>query len=232
MAHPILRAIRGIPAPRTAVAACCRSERLRRRSSLGAGAAGLMCAHRGGQARTARRGARAQDRVGKKIAISGGGRCNFTNLGAGPDNYLSEQPEFCKSALARYTPWDFVALVEKHRIAVSREKTRPAVLRRQLARDHRDAARRMRRGGRGNPCDCNCRVIEEAERALSPRHEHRTARERLARRRDRRAVVSQSSARPISAIAWRGNSACDSPAAPGPGAAHLRRMRISRRWST
>ena len=48
------------------------------------------------------------DRVGKKIAISGGGRCNFTNLQAGPENYLSRQPDFCKSALARYTPWDFV----------------------------------------------------------------------------------------------------------------------------
>jgi hypothetical protein len=62
------------------------------------------------------------DRVGKKIAISGGGRCNFTNLGAGPDNYLSAQPDFCKSALARYTPWDFVALVEKYGIAYHEKK--------------------------------------------------------------------------------------------------------------
>src|SRR4051812_34625270 len=62
------------------------------------------------------------DRVGKKIAISGGGRCNFTNLDAGPENYLSAQPDFCKSAQARYTPWDFIALVEKHRIAYH-EKT-------------------------------------------------------------------------------------------------------------
>ena len=54
--------------------------------------------------------------VGEKIRISGGGRCNFTNLGAGPANYLSENPDFCRSALARYTPRDFVALVERHGI--------------------------------------------------------------------------------------------------------------------
>ncbi len=89
---------------------------------LGAGAAGLMCAIEAGK-----RGRRVtvlehNDRVGKKIAISGGGRCNFTNLHAGPENYLSRQPDFCKSALARYTPWDFVALVEKHRIRYHEKK--------------------------------------------------------------------------------------------------------------
>ena len=60
--------------------------------------------------------------MGKKIEISGGGRCNFTNLGATAANFLSERPEFCKSALARYTPWDFVAMVERHGIAYH-EKT-------------------------------------------------------------------------------------------------------------
>ena len=89
---------------------------------LGAGAAGLMCAIEAGK-----RGRRVtviehNDRVGKKIAISGGGRCNFTNLNAGPENYLSRQPDFCKSALARYTPWDFVALVEKHKIRYHEKK--------------------------------------------------------------------------------------------------------------
>jgi len=89
---------------------------------IGAGGAGLMCAMEAGK-----RGRRVlvlehNDGVGKKIAISGGGRCNFTNLGAGPDNYLSNNPDFCKSALARYTPWDFVALVEKHRIAYHEKK--------------------------------------------------------------------------------------------------------------
>jgi predicted Rossmann fold flavoprotein len=89
---------------------------------IGAGGAGLMCAIEAGK-----RGRRVlvlehNERVGKKIAISGGGRCNFTNLGAGPGNYLSNQPDFCKSALARYSPWDFVALVEKHRIPYHEKK--------------------------------------------------------------------------------------------------------------
>jgi predicted Rossmann fold flavoprotein len=84
---------------------------------LGAGAAGLMCAAIAGQ-----RGKRVcvlerAEKPGKKILISGGGRCNFTNLGAGPANYLSANPHFAKSALAGYTPSDFIALVEKHGIA-------------------------------------------------------------------------------------------------------------------
>lgn len=84
---------------------------------LGAGAAGLMCAARAGQ-----RGRRVLllERAatpGKKILISGGGRCNFTNIGAGPANYLSANPHFAKSALARYTARDFLALVESHGIA-------------------------------------------------------------------------------------------------------------------
>ena len=83
---------------------------------LGAGAAGLMCAIEAGK-----RGRRAivlerAERIGKKILISGGGRCNFTNLHCGPENFLSANPHFCKSALARYTPQDFIALVEKHKI--------------------------------------------------------------------------------------------------------------------
>ena len=84
---------------------------------IGAGAAGLMCAITAGQ-----RGRRVlvvdhANKVGKKILMSGGGRCNFTNLGTTPANYLSANPHFAKSALARYTPRDFIALVEKHRIA-------------------------------------------------------------------------------------------------------------------
>ncbi len=84
---------------------------------VGAGAAGLMCALRAGQ-----RGRRVllldhADRVGKKILISGGGRCNFTNLDSRPEAFLSANPHFCKSALSRYTQHDFIALVEKHRIA-------------------------------------------------------------------------------------------------------------------
>ena len=84
---------------------------------IGAGAAGLMCAITAGQ-----RGRRVlvldhANKPGKKILMSGGGRCNFTNLGVTPAQYLSANPHFCKSALARYTQWDFIALVEKHRIA-------------------------------------------------------------------------------------------------------------------
>src|SRR5438094_274951 len=62
------------------------------------------------------------EQIGRKIAISGGGRCNFTNVNAAPENYLSANPDFCRSALARYTPWDFLALVEKHGIAYHEKK--------------------------------------------------------------------------------------------------------------
>lgn len=84
---------------------------------IGAGAAGLFCAGIAGQ-----RGARVllidhAPKVAEKIRISGGGRCNFTNRDAGPANFLSDNPHFCRSALARYTPQDFIALVQRHRIA-------------------------------------------------------------------------------------------------------------------
>jgi predicted Rossmann fold flavoprotein len=83
---------------------------------LGGGAAGLMCALEAGK-----RGRRVAileraERAGKKILISGGGRCNFTNLHCRPENFISANPHFAKSALARYPPTDFIALVEKHRI--------------------------------------------------------------------------------------------------------------------
>ncbi|OWY29308.1 NAD(P)/FAD-dependent oxidoreductase [Herbaspirillum robiniae] len=84
---------------------------------IGAGAAGMMCAAVAGQ-----RGRRVvlidhAAKLAEKIRISGGGRCNFTNVGAGPQNYLSQNPHFCRSALSRYTPQDFIALVKRHRIA-------------------------------------------------------------------------------------------------------------------
>ena len=89
---------------------------------LGAGAAGLFCAAEAGK-----RGRRVavierSERAGKKILISGGGRCNFTNIYCKPENFLSANPHFAKSALARYTPADFIALVEKHKISYH-EKT-------------------------------------------------------------------------------------------------------------
>ena len=84
---------------------------------IGAGAAGLFCAGQAGQ-----RGLKVllldhAEKLAEKIRISGGGRCNFTNRDAGPANFLSANPDFCRSALARYTPADFIALVKRHGIA-------------------------------------------------------------------------------------------------------------------
>lgn len=83
---------------------------------IGAGAAGMMCASVAGQ-----RGRRVvlidhAEKLAEKIRISGGGRCNFTNTDAGPANYLSQNPHFCRSALSRYTPQDFIGLVKQYRI--------------------------------------------------------------------------------------------------------------------
>lgn len=89
---------------------------------IGAGAAGLMCAISAGA-----RGRRVMiidhaNKIGKKILMSGGGRCNFTNYYTEPDNYLSNNPHFCKSALSRYTQWDFISMVEKHQIPYHEKK--------------------------------------------------------------------------------------------------------------
>jgi predicted Rossmann fold flavoprotein len=89
---------------------------------IGAGAAGLFCAIEAGK-----RGRRVlvvehNAQTGRKILISGGGRCNFTNTGVRAENFISNNPHFCKSALARYTPQDFVELVKKHRIEFYEKK--------------------------------------------------------------------------------------------------------------
>ena len=83
---------------------------------VGGGAAGLMCAITAGKRGRCVAVLERADRVGKKILISGGGRCNFTNLHCRPDNFLSANPHFAKSALSRYTPADFIELVEKYRV--------------------------------------------------------------------------------------------------------------------
>ena len=83
---------------------------------LGAGAAGLMCAIEAGKRGRSVTVLESSNRAGQKILISGGGRCNFTNLESGADSYISANPHFAKSALARYRPEDFLALVEQHRI--------------------------------------------------------------------------------------------------------------------
>lgn len=89
---------------------------------IGGGGSGLFCAFT-----AANRGKSVlllehNERIGKKIEISGGGRCNFTNIHASAENYISGNKDFCKSALARYTPWDFISLVEKHGIAYHEKK--------------------------------------------------------------------------------------------------------------
>ena len=111
---------------------------------IGGGAAGLMCALTAG-----RRGKRVllvehANRVGKKILMSGGGRCNFTNTGTTPANYLSANPHYCKSALARYTPCRFHRDGRPPRHRLAREGTGAAVLRRFVEADREDAAGRMR----------------------------------------------------------------------------------------
>jgi predicted flavoprotein YhiN len=89
---------------------------------IGAGAAGLMCA-----LTAANRGRKVMlidhaNKAGKKILMSGGGRCNFTNMYTEPNNFLSQNPHFCKSALARYTQWDFIEMVAKHGVPYHEKK--------------------------------------------------------------------------------------------------------------
>jgi predicted Rossmann fold flavoprotein len=132
---------------------------------IGAGAAGLFCAIEAGK-----RGRKVlviehADRVGKKIAISGGGRCNFTNTGTSPDNFVSRNPHFCKSALARYTPADFIALVEKHGIAYHEKKLGQLFcdgssqqIIDMLRRECRDASVEIR-------CGCEVRQVDRQESA-------------------------------------------------------------------
>jgi predicted Rossmann fold flavoprotein len=89
---------------------------------IGGGAAGLFCAIEAGKRGRNVLVVEHAERIGKKIAISGGGRCNFTNLYTTAENFISANPHFCKSALARFTPADFIALVERHGIAYHEKK--------------------------------------------------------------------------------------------------------------
>ena len=84
---------------------------------IGAGAAGLMCGIEAGKRGRSVLILDRANKVGKKILISGGGRCNFTNMYTEADNFLSDNPHFCKSALSRYTQWDFIALMEAHQLS-------------------------------------------------------------------------------------------------------------------
>jgi predicted Rossmann fold flavoprotein len=89
---------------------------------LGAGAAGLMCAIEAGKRGRSVTVLESSNRAGQKILISGGGRCNFTNVESGAESYISENPHFAKSALARYTPENFIAMVERHHISWHEKK--------------------------------------------------------------------------------------------------------------
>ncbi len=123
---------------------------------LGAGAAGLMCAIEAGKRRRRVLVLERADRIGKKILISGGGRCNFTNLHTSADNFLSANPHFVKSALARYTPADFIALVEKHRIPYH-EKTLGQLFCDRAASDITGMLEQECRGA-GVEIQCNARI--------------------------------------------------------------------------
>lgn len=90
---------------------------------IGAGAAGLMCAIEAGKRKRSVLVLDHANKVGKKILMSGGGRCNFTNLVIKPENYISHNPHFAKSALSRFTPQDFIELVNKHRVAFHEKKS-------------------------------------------------------------------------------------------------------------
>src|SRR5215203_1356967 len=89
---------------------------------IGGGAAGLFCGIEAGKRRRKVLVIEHNAQVGRKILISGGGRCNFTNLNTRAENFISNNPHFCKSALARYTPQDFIELVKKHRIEFYEKK--------------------------------------------------------------------------------------------------------------
>jgi predicted Rossmann fold flavoprotein len=103
---------------------------------LGAGAAGLMCAAEAGRLGLRVAVVERAEKAGKKILISGGGRCNFTNLQCSPENFLSDNPDYCRSALARFTAADFIKLVEKHKIPYHEKKPYPEAAGGQLFCDH------------------------------------------------------------------------------------------------
>ncbi len=137
---------------------------------IGAGAAGLFCAIEAGKRGRSVLVIEHADRVGKKIAISGGGRCNFTNTSVSADNFVSRNPHFCKSALARYTPADFIALVEKHGIAYHEKKLGQLFcdgssqqIIDMLLRECRDASVEIR-------CGCQVRSTQSLQSGVKPPH--------------------------------------------------------------
>ena len=174
----------------------------------------MMCAATAGQ-----RGRRVlliehYPELGEKIRISGGGRCNFTNVNAGPANFLSRNPDFCRSALARYTPRDFIALVERHGIAYHEKKLGQLFCdgprREIIAMLKANATRAASSGGCHAPVDG---VTRDGD-AFARRDAARARRRALARRRHRRPHGSRRSAPRRSVIGSPSSSACRRPAAP------------------
>jgi predicted Rossmann fold flavoprotein len=124
---------------------------------IGAGAAGLMCAAEAGKRGRAVLVLDHAGRIGSKIRISGGGRCNFTNTGAAYGNYVSGNPHFCKSALSRFTPGDIIAMLEKHSLGYH-EKCKGQLF---LNHGAMDMIRMLRKecDAAGVQIECNCRIL-------------------------------------------------------------------------
>ena len=143
---------------------------------IGSGAAGLMCAMQAGQRGRSVALLDHAKKLAEKIRISGGGRCNFTNINTGPENFISANPNFCRSALARYSPQDFIALLQKHNIGYH-EKT----LGQLFCDDESEAVIAMLRGeceAAGVKRFMNCEVSEinyspEPEDGETMPHQHR-----------------------------------------------------------
>ncbi len=191
---------------------------------VGAGAAGLFCAGIAGQ-----RGLKVllidhAEKLAEKIRISGGGRCNFTNRDVGPANFLSENPNFCRSALARYGSQDFIDLVRRHGIAFHEKHKGPALLRRLGRADHPDAAARNARPAaveRWQPC-----AVQDVRDPGSGGFELETSRGtgagEEARRRHRRPVDSEDRRHRLGPAPGQALRPQDRRAPRGPGAADIR----------
>ena len=140
---------------------------------IGSGAASMMCAIQAGQRGRSVALLEHSKKLAEKIRISGGGRCNFTNINTKPDNFISENPAFCRSALARYTPQDFIALLQKHGIGYH-EKT----LGQLFCDDESDAVIAMLRGeceAAGVKRFMSCEIGEFNRRAYPNKQEERSA---------------------------------------------------------
>lgn len=130
---------------------------------IGAGAAGLFCALEAGKRRRKILVIEHNAQVGRKILISGGGRCNFTNIHTKAENFISQNPHFCKSALSRYTPQDFVEFVKKHRIEFYEKKLGQLFCRESARLIVEMLVRECERAKVGIRTNCTVKAIEKNE---------------------------------------------------------------------